>query len=381
MQGDDMRLEFSYVSDALAMLVAWKYLGIVANERKFFIAKDRDEYLRLIAERKEYNLFGLIKGKVDSVVYGYPARITPSLWMAENPIDKKPFGPELLRELATKYAKAVRRGLDKEKIMNTLKAHIAQIVKHDRTKMKQALQWLATPSVLGGCGMGREGRTAIVTKQSMRWKEAAHKMELSGIWAEVVEHNSQWLNQKLKQAYKLHMKEKIYEGLVLKDKEKENKNDWRFTRVHHTEYMNPQYVSEILEMRTALAAPQLVDAYDWTDRGDMLQFMTQQGMLETWEYWDETTKQTWISWNTNFGTQVANDWLCGRLIPSTPIVMTMSELFSSEMWSMLCDYAIYYIFVNKLSDKHLLRTIWCSVEAYFKYITSRPLSNNVVMLD
>lgn len=132
-QGDDDRLVTNNIYYTLKMLDLYSELGFKINPRKFFIATDADEYLRITTDEKGTT--------------GYMARAIPSLcW--RNPVNRDPPAGSLrLSELMANWATAIGRGA-----CNFMGMMVVDMARSNKIKKDEVMRLLATPASLGGLG-------------------------------------------------------------------------------------------------------------------------------------------------------------------------------------------------------------------------------------
>jgi hypothetical protein len=143
-QGDDTQVELRDVYGAHLVVAAYAALGFFVNPKKFFISRDRDEYLRQVYTQ--------------SFVAGYPARaINGILW--RNPIvADPPVGPTRLSEVLNAWLifYSRTRGLepDWEQVIQDMSG-ASRIAKH------HVRNWIYTPASMGGGGLQPHTRTPV----------------------------------------------------------------------------------------------------------------------------------------------------------------------------------------------------------------------------
>lgn len=132
-QGDDDAVRVRSWDCAVHLVKAFQDMNFEINPSKFFVAKDRDEYLRQVAERKG--------------VYGYPARAIPAiLW--RNPTTTDPVrGILRLAEVATSWSTLIGRGAS-----NAKNLFLRDLAGAGRMSKEDADAVARTPRSLGGLG-------------------------------------------------------------------------------------------------------------------------------------------------------------------------------------------------------------------------------------
>lgn len=88
-QGDDDWIKLKTRREAVAIWLAYESFGLFVNPGKFFLAKDRDEYLRRVME--------------DNVVTGYPARSVTSICFRSPLSEREGVGAERVRSVFTRW--------------------------------------------------------------------------------------------------------------------------------------------------------------------------------------------------------------------------------------------------------------------------------------
>lgn len=133
-QGDDDRLVTNNIYYTLKMLDLYSELGFKINPRKFFIANDADEYLRVTVD--------------GNGTTGYMARSIPSLcW--RNPVNREPpAGTLRLSELMSNWATAIGRGAYNFEAMM-----VNDMARSNKIRATQVRDLLRTPASLGGLGL------------------------------------------------------------------------------------------------------------------------------------------------------------------------------------------------------------------------------------
>jgi hypothetical protein len=143
-QGDDDQVSVHSKHEALALVGAYAAMNFEINASKFFIAKDRDEYLRQV----------VVKGEVS----GYPARGIGSIFW-RNPVSRDPpAGLLRAREQITTWNTLIGRGCVAERVLRFMRMDICNANGLSGTQYEALL---LTPASAGGLGLGITGRLAL----------------------------------------------------------------------------------------------------------------------------------------------------------------------------------------------------------------------------
>jgi len=135
-QGDDARLVLKgKKTAAVALMDLYGECGLKVNKQKNFIAYDRDEFLKMVAEGNKLT--------------GYPARVILSLTNYKPQSDEVPNFLDRINDVANNCMRAIRRGLDRQRV----KFYIDSYLKKKEINGKDFYGWLFTPNSLGGYGL------------------------------------------------------------------------------------------------------------------------------------------------------------------------------------------------------------------------------------
>jgi hypothetical protein len=135
-QGDDDQIEVADWGSAAALAEAYALMGFEVNPSKYFVANDRDEFLRQVAE--------------DGLVAGYPARgVLSLLW--RNPVSRDPpAGIGRMGETVRGWNVVLGRGCNKDAVM----AHMVRdLIGGSGRSRNEVLRVLGTPASRGGLGV------------------------------------------------------------------------------------------------------------------------------------------------------------------------------------------------------------------------------------
>jgi hypothetical protein len=135
-QGDDDQVACPGWADAALLATAYDSMGFEVNPGKFFVAQNRDEYLRQVAE--------------PGVVSGYPVRSLNSL-LWRNPVSRDPVAGLLrAREQVNSWNMLIGRGGDKDA---TLRLMMRDVSAGNGLSLDQVRRLLGTPACVGGLGL------------------------------------------------------------------------------------------------------------------------------------------------------------------------------------------------------------------------------------
>jgi len=133
-QGDDARLVMDNTIDQLSELVSlYGECGLKVNKQKNFIASNRDEFLKMVAE--------------NNALVGYPARTIPSLTQFKPTSDAPLNFSDRMYDITNNAFRAIRRGLDHNKVM----CHVKSLL-YNKIDWEAYRHWVMTPTSLGGYG-------------------------------------------------------------------------------------------------------------------------------------------------------------------------------------------------------------------------------------
>lgn len=140
-QGDDITLEVERKDMAVALVAGYSIIGFEVNKGKFFVATDRNEFLRRVAIK-------------DVGVVGYLARAVHSLlW---KPSSKEAREKQNIQEICDSWLTLIRRGAKQAVVLHSMISELRSLFKLSK---KDILDWLATPVSYGGYGYLDEAHT------------------------------------------------------------------------------------------------------------------------------------------------------------------------------------------------------------------------------
>lgn len=133
-QGDDVAVRLRYVSDAAKLYFGYKDYGLDINPNKFFIAQDRDEFLRLVPQ--------------DGTTKGYLTRIGSGiLW--HRPASAMPDPVTEWKEQLDSWMRALSRSAVRDKVLRLIYGETQRIF---NLSLEQAQALVHTPAAAGGGG-------------------------------------------------------------------------------------------------------------------------------------------------------------------------------------------------------------------------------------
>jgi hypothetical protein len=134
-QGDDDNLEFLDFSMTLAVYTGYLMQGLKVNPSKFWMAYDRNEYLRRVTFKDR--------------IQGYPARaINSVLW--RNPVSRDPpKGKDRSREQVSNWSTLISRGCVEKEVVKHM---VRDICRGNGLSKKDVYELLETPMCVGGLG-------------------------------------------------------------------------------------------------------------------------------------------------------------------------------------------------------------------------------------
>jgi hypothetical protein len=149
-QGDDAKLKLLRPRLAPLIIGFVNSMGFLMHPAKTWASTNRDEFLRLVFQ--------------PDGIRGYPARTVRPIFVANPNNEPPPPGISRLRVLASNWVKLARRlGLGRDGIFDFM---LRDLVKSSKQlSRKTIIEWLETPSSLGGFGLGQVGLYKFVESE------------------------------------------------------------------------------------------------------------------------------------------------------------------------------------------------------------------------
>jgi hypothetical protein len=152
-QGDDARLVLNCsIACAEALMAMYSECGLKVNKQKNFISRNRDEFLKMVAEG-------------DNLV-GYPARVIMSMTQYK-PVSDAPMNfVDRINDITNNALRGARRGMS----LDFIKHYLATVVRSKKVNYNDYMCWLITPNSVGGYGLAKGDtlRTLLDIKED-RW--------------------------------------------------------------------------------------------------------------------------------------------------------------------------------------------------------------------
>jgi hypothetical protein len=133
--GDDVNCETRSEEVAVALIEGYRQYGLEVNPSKFWISRERGEFLRLVS--------------YEGGVRGYPARtITGLLFFKPNSQPER--GAAALQGRLESWTRLISRGADKASVMSLLYKEVSRILEVENEVARKIVH---TPKAAGGLGM------------------------------------------------------------------------------------------------------------------------------------------------------------------------------------------------------------------------------------
>jgi hypothetical protein len=334
-QGDDDQLETDSYSSAAGIVAAYDIMNFEINPGKFFAARDRDEYLRQVAE--------------GGGVSGYMARAVNSL-LWRNPINKDPVGGLLrAREQLTSWNVIIGRGGN---VKRTVDHMVRDIAGGNGLSFGQVWELLRTPASVGGLGALKpspEGNWLAMTEGTFSVRPRIEWSSIHGLDDE----KKYWSDRGIELTDKM-----LYDSVVDK---------LEFTRVR-----KEVVAGSVFEVDPVVPILREIDGGGGipitaprpkgerkTVVGDIV--MREMVRRRDWTRLEEFFVDPSWSWCSkrilqHGGRRVWVDWVLGKLPFSQPVVFGCSGLMVSVQWKeVVKGYWSYVVGRQKFSYKTVLR--------------------------
>lgn len=157
-QGDDITLEVEKKDMAVALVAGYSILGFEVNKGKFFVATDRNEFLRRVAIK-------------DIGVVGYLARGVHSLlW---KPSSKQAREKQNIQEICDSWLTLIRRGAKQSVVLHAMISELRSLFKLSKESI---INWLATPVSYGGYGLLDESQAKTFVRLDRKETKNSEKV-------------------------------------------------------------------------------------------------------------------------------------------------------------------------------------------------------------
>jgi hypothetical protein len=152
-QGDDARLVLKCSkASAEALMAMYSECGLKVNKQKNFISRNRDEFLKMVAEG-------------DNLI-GYPARVIMSMTQYKPTSDAPLNFVDRINDITNNAMRGARRGMD----IQFIKRYLSTVIRSKKINYDDYMCWLITPNSVGGYGLAKgDSLRKILDIQDDRW--------------------------------------------------------------------------------------------------------------------------------------------------------------------------------------------------------------------